>query len=101
MHTLHLVPSKRRKLSGNSGIAGSAPDHQHLRVVGHLGMADIGRERSHGVVDIGPMLMPKLDAAADEGMAQVVDARMGIGAARRPAEFGSQLLEHPMDGPRR
>lgn len=64
-------------------------------------MANIGRERSHGVVDIGPMLMPKLDAAADEGVAQVVDARLGVGAARRPAEFGSQLLEHPMDGPRR
>jgi len=37
LHTLHLVPSKRRKLSGNSGIAGSALDHQHLRVGDCLG----------------------------------------------------------------
>jgi hypothetical protein len=43
LHTLHLVPSKRRKLSGNSGIAGSergehaALDHQHLHVGDCLG----------------------------------------------------------------
>src|ERR1700722_11213184 len=69
--------------------------------VGHLGMADIGRERSHRVVDIGPMLMPKLDAAADESVAQVMYAGLRVGAARRPAKFVSQLLEHRMDGPRR
>ncbi len=48
--------------------------------VGHLRVADIGRERGHGVADIGAMLMPKLDATADEGVAQIVNTRLGMGA---------------------
>ncbi len=68
--------------------------------VGHLGVANIGREGGHGVADIGAVLMPKLDAAADEGVAQIMNARLGVGTTRRPPEFASQSLEHPMDGPR-
>lgn len=32
-------------------------------------MADIGRERRHGVVDIGTMLVPELDTATNESVA--------------------------------
>ncbi len=38
-----------------------------------LGMADVECERRHGVVDIRVMLVPELNAAADEGVAQVMD----------------------------
>jgi hypothetical protein len=31
-------------------------------------VADVGRERRHGVVDIGAMLVPELNAATDEGV---------------------------------
>lgn len=36
--------------------------------IGDLGVADVGRERRHGVVDIGAMLVPELNAATDEGV---------------------------------
>src|SRR5450631_1264818 len=62
-------------------------------------MADIRRERCHGVVDNGAVLVPKLDAAADEGVTQVVDARLSVRAARCPTELGSELFEYAMDCP--
>lgn len=48
--------------------------------IGDLGMADVGRERRHGVVDIGAMLVPELNAPADEGVAQVMDAHLAMAA---------------------
>src|SRR5271165_3682329 len=67
--------------------------------IGHLGMADIGRKRGHGVVDISPAIMPELHPPADEGMAQVMDAWLVIGASRGPTELFPELLEDVMDGP--
>jgi hypothetical protein len=32
-------------------------------------VTDVSRERRHGVVDIGAMLMPELNAATDESVA--------------------------------
>ncbi|MGY4403903.1 hypothetical protein [Bradyrhizobium sp. USDA 3315] len=59
-------------------------------------MADVGRERRHGVVDIGVMLVPELNAAADEGVAQVMDAHLAMAAPRDPTEVGAKLLENLM-----
>ena len=94
--------------SGSEQLEALADDRHQIRDagqipvgIGQLRVADIGRECRHGVADIGAVLMPKLDATADEGVAQIVNARLGVGAARRPAEFASQPLEHPMDGPLR
>jgi hypothetical protein len=39
--------------------------------VGHFGVADIRRERGHGIAYIGTVIMPKLDATADEGVAVI------------------------------
>ena len=46
-------------------------------------MADVGRERRHGVVDLRVMLVPALNAAADEGVAQVMDAYFAMTASAR------------------
>ncbi len=69
--------------------------------IGDLGMADVGRERRHGVVDIGVMLVPELNAAADEGVAQVMDAHLAMAAPRDPTEVGAKLLENLIDPPLR
>ena len=61
--------------------------------IGDLGMTDVGRERRHGVVDIGAVLMPELDTAADEGVTQIMDAYLVMAAARDPTKLGAQLLE--------
>lgn len=65
--------------------------------IGHLGVANIGRECGHGVVDIGSVLMPTLNATADERVAQVMYAWLSVGPTCNPPEFASQPLEHPMD----
>ena len=62
-------------------------------------MTDVGRERRHGVVDIGAMLMPELNAATDESVAQVVDAHLAMAASCSPTEVGKKLPENPMDRP--
>ena len=69
--------------------------------IGDLGVADVGRERRHGVVDIGAMLVPELNAAADEGVAQVVDAHLAMATPRGPTEVGAKLLENLIDPPLR
>ena len=66
--------------------------------VGHLGVTNIGRKCGHGVVDIRSMLMPMLDATADERVAQIMYARLSVGTTCSPPEFASQPLKHPMDG---
>ena len=69
--------------------------------IGHLGMANIGRKRGHGVVDIGAVIVPELDTPTDEGVAQIMDSRLAIGTACSPAEFATELLEDAVDGPLR
>ncbi|MER9756214.1 hypothetical protein NKJ46_22710 [Mesorhizobium sp. M0166] len=45
-------------------------------------MADVDRERRHGVVDVGAMSVPELDTAANEGVAQVVNTHLAMAAPR-------------------
>ena len=65
--------------------------------VGDLDVADVGRKRRHGVVDIGAMLVPELNAATDEGVAEVVDAHLAMAAPGGPTEVGAKLPEDLID----
>ncbi|WP_156585690.1 hypothetical protein [Ensifer sp. Root31] len=65
--------------------------------IGDFGVADVGRERCHPIVDIGAMFVPKLNAAANKGVAQVMDAHFTMAAPRGPTEFGTKLLENLID----
>src|SRR5271170_3392384 len=45
------------------------------------------------------MLMPELNAATDESVAQVVDAHLAMAASCSPTEVGKKLPENPLDRP--
>ena len=62
-------------------------------------MTDVGRERRHGVVEISAVLMPELNTATDESVAQVVDAHFAMAASCTPTEVASKLPENPLDRP--
>lgn len=89
----------REPLEALAGYGHEIRDAGQIPVcVGHLGMADIGRKCGHGVADIGSVLMPTLDATADERVAQIMYSRLSMGTTRNPPELASQPLKHPMDG---
>jgi hypothetical protein len=69
--------------------------------IGDFGVADVGRERCHPIVDIGAKFVPKLNAAANKGVAQVMDAHFTMAAPRGATEFGTKLLENLIDPPLR
>lgn len=95
-----VVSCRRRKLlKALAGYGHEIRDAGQIPVrVGHLGMADVGRKCGHGVADIGSVLMPTLDATADERVAQIMYSRLSVGTTSNPPEFASQPLKHPMDG---
>ncbi|RWA88116.1 MAG: hypothetical protein E5W38_08195 [Mesorhizobium sp.] len=69
--------------------------------VGYLGVADVGRQRRHGVVDIGAVFVPQLNTATDEGVAEIVDTHLAMATSSAPTKFGSQLLEDDVVRPLR
>jgi hypothetical protein len=69
--------------------------------VRYLGMADIGRERGHGVVDIGAAIMPELNPSANERVPEVVNANLGVTTTGGPAQTGAKFGKHLVDSPLR
>src|SRR5271170_5758179 len=69
--------------------------------VRHLGMADIGRERGYGVVNIGAAIVPELNPPANERVSQVVNANPDVTTTGGPAQTGPQLAKDMMDSPLR
>ena len=69
--------------------------------VRHLGMADIGRERGHGVVNIGAAIVPELNPPANERVSQIVNANLGVTTTGGPAQTGAQFTKDMMDSPLR
>lgn len=47
------------------------------------------------------MLVPELDTAANEGVAQVVNAHLAMAAPHGPTKVGAKLLENLIDPPLR
>ena len=69
--------SKRSAASAiNSGTADEVPVG-----VGHHRVPDVGRQRQHRLIDVHALRLPQHDAAHDEGVAQVMDARRVVSAA--------------------
>src|SRR5271169_4658840 len=97
-----MIPSnpRREQLEPLAGDRHEVRDASQIPIgVGDLCMTDVGRERRHGVVDISAMLMPELNAATDESVAQVVDAHLAMAASCSPTEVGKKLPENPLDRP--
>ena len=97
-----MIPSdpRREQLESLSG------DRHEIRDAGQIPIGirescvtDVGRERRHGVVEISAVLMPKLNTATDESVAQVVDAHFAMAASCTPTEVASKLPENPLDRP--
>ena len=73
----------------NSGTAVKVPVS-----VRYLGMAQVGRQCQHRLVDISAVLVPKHHAPHCKGMPKVVDSWFLMGAAVRPPELVAQLAEN-------
>lgn len=97
-----MIPSNRR----GEELEPFARDRHQFRDagkipigIGDLGVADVSRERRHGVIDIGAMFVPELDTTTNESVAQVVKAHRAMAAPRGPTKVGAKLLENLTDPP--
>ena len=55
--------------------------------IAHLGVADIGGQGEHGMVEVGPVRLPEGDPATDEGVSEVVDSRRRVRASGDPPSW--------------
>ena len=63
------------------------------------GVAEVGRQCQHALVNIYTFLVPKHQSAYCKGVAQVMDARCAMAATINPAELLAKLLKDAMDLP--